>query len=79
MNSCFSTPLLETSGINTPKKKKIEKTLIISSLSNYENKKDIIKKVDNFFQDENKYLDLKQKIFVGKKPSGPKLDNNKKI
>ena len=79
MNSCFSTPLLETSGINTPKKKKVEKTLIINSLSNYENKKDIIKKVDNFFQDENKYLDLKQKIFVGKKPSGPKLDNNKNL
>ena len=68
-------PLLENSQVP----KKPEKTLIINSVNNYDNKKEILKKVDNFFEDENKYLDLREKIFVGKKPQGPRLDSNKKL
>ena len=68
-------PLLE----NSQSPKKPEKTLIINSVNNYDNKKEILQKVDDFFEDENKYLNLEEKIYVGKKPQGPRLDNNKKL
>ena len=57
------------------------KTLFISPLSNYEvkEKEEIIGNVDNFFEDESKYLDLNSGIYVGKKPEGPKLDKNNNL
>ena len=57
------------------------KTLYISPLSNYEvkEKEEIIGNVDNFFEDESKYLDLNSGIYVGKKPEGPKLDKNNNL
>ena len=60
-------PLLE----NSQSPKNPEKTLIINSVNNYDNKKEILQKVDDFFEDENKYLNLEEKIYVGKKPQGP--------
>ena len=55
------------------------RTLFISPVSNYSNKEEILENVDNFFEDESKYLDLNSKIYVGKKPEGPKFDKNNNI
>ena len=74
----MSNPLLESTESQIPRPES-PKTLFISPVSNYSNKEEILENIDNFFEDESKYLDLDSKIYVGKKPEGPKLDKNNNL
>ena len=74
----MSNPLLESNDNQIPQPES-PRTLFISPISNYSNKEEILENIDNFFEDESKYLDLDSKIYVGKKPEGPKLDQNNNL
>ena len=56
-----------------------KKTLIVSSLKNHNNKTEILKDIDSFFDDEENYLNIDSHIYVGRKPKGPRLNTNNEI
>ena len=56
-----------------------KKTLIVSSLKNHNNKTQILKDIDSFFDDEENYLNIDSHIYVGRKPKGPRLNQNNEI
>ena len=56
-----------------------KKTLIVSSLKNHNNKKEILKDIESFFDDEENYLNIDSNIYVGRKPKGPRLNKNNEI
>ena len=56
-----------------------KKTLVLTSLKQHDNKSEIIKDIDDFFDDEDKYLCLDSHIYVGRKPKGPRYNQKNEI
>ena len=56
-----------------------KKTLVLTSLKQHDNKSEIIKDIDDFFDDEDKYLCLDSHIYVGRKPKGPRHNQKNEI
>ena len=57
----------------------LSKTYLISSLRNHKNKMKILKDVNNFFDNEDTYLNVDSNIYVGKKPQGPRFNTDNEI
>ena len=56
-----------------------KKTLVLTSLKQHDNKSEIIKDIDNYFDDEDNYLSLDSHIYVGRKPKGPRYNAKNEI
>jgi hypothetical protein len=64
---------LETNQTTEPK------TLFISSIKNHKDRIQIINEIEKFFGDERNFLNTDSNIYVGRKPRGPRYDENNEI
>jgi hypothetical protein len=64
---------LETNQTTEPK------TLFISSIKNHKDRIQIINEIEKFFGDERNFLNTDSNIYVGRKPRGPRYDENNEL
>ena len=55
------------------------KTLYISSIKNHKNKNQILNEINKFFGNESNFLNTDSNIYVGRKPRGPRYDENNEL
>ena len=55
------------------------KTLYVTSLKKHKDKSKIVETINKFFDEEEDFLNTKSNIYVGRKPQGPRYNENNEL